>query len=136
VPIYAMSLNVPILQRLFAAPYVTEPDALARSARAANIRAVSGKTAVGSGANRIELYPIHGATTERQMLAYFPERQLLYTSDAFTITKDMVFLPQMVSEVVDAVAREHLDVTTAVGMHYDALPWSAVVAAASPPRVK
>jgi hypothetical protein len=136
VPIYAMSLNVPILQRLFAAPYVTDPDALARSARAADIRAVSGKASIGSGANRIELYPILGATTERQMLAYFPERQLLYTSDAFTIRKEMVFLPQMVSEVVDAVAREHLDVTTAVGMHYDALPWSAVVAAASPPKVK
>jgi hypothetical protein len=136
VPIYAMTLNLPILQRLFAAAYITDPDALANNRRAAALRAVSGKMTIGSGANRVELYPIRGATTERQMLVYFPERQLLYTSDAFTIKGDDVFLPQMVSEVVDTVAREHLSVTTAVGMHYDALPWSAVVAAASPPRDK
>jgi hypothetical protein len=135
VPIYAPTLNLPILQRLMAAKYITEPDALAKKARAANVRAVSAKTVIGAGTNRIELYPIRGATTERQMLVYFPGPQLLYTSDAFTIRGDFVFLPQMVSEVVDAVAREHLTVSTAVGMHYDALPRSAVVAAAAPPRL-
>jgi hypothetical protein len=134
VPIYAPALNLPILQRLFAARYVTEPDALAKKARVPNVRAVSGKTTIGAGANRVELYPIGGATTERQMLVYFPGPQLLYTSDAFTIRGDFVFLPQTVSEVVDAVAREHLTVSTAVGMHYDAVPWSTVVAAAAPPR--
>jgi hypothetical protein len=134
VPIYAPALNLPILQRLFAAPYVTEPDALAKKARAADVHAVSGKTTIGAGANRVELYPIGGATTERQMLVYFPGPQLLYTSDAFTIRGDFVFLPQTVSEVVDAVSREHLTVSSAVGMHYDAVPWSTVVAAAAPPR--
>jgi hypothetical protein len=134
VPIYAPALNAPILRRLFAAKYITEPDALAKNPRAANVRIVSAKTAIGVGANRIELYPIGGATTERQMLVYFPGPKLLYTSDAFTIRADDVFLPETVSEVVDAVAREHLAVSTAVGMHYDALPWSVVVAAAAPPR--
>jgi hypothetical protein len=132
VPIYALDLNAPLLTRLFAAPYVTSPDALARAPRAPVLRRVTGKTVVGSGPNRLELYPIRGATTERQIMAYFPEHRLLYTSDAFTIRGTFVFLPQMVSEVVDAVAREHLSVATAVGMHYDALPWSAVVAAAAP----
>ena len=36
-------------------------------------------------------------------------------------------------EDANAVAREHLDVTTAFGMHYDALPWSTIVASAAPP---
>jgi hypothetical protein len=47
-----------------------------------------------------------------------------------------VFLPQTVSEAVDAVARERLDVATAFGMHYDALPWSAIVASAAPPAAR
>jgi hypothetical protein len=68
------------------------------------------------------------------MMIYWPAHQLLYTSDLFTIRGEMVFLPQQVSEAVDAVAREHLVVTSAFGMHYDALPWSTVVRSAAPPR--
>jgi hypothetical protein len=41
------------------------------------LRAVSAKTTIGSGANRLELYPIHGETSERQMMVYFPEHKLL-----------------------------------------------------------
>lgn len=58
VAIYAPALNLPILQRLFGAKYTTEPDALAKNARAADVHAVSGKTVIGAGANRIELYSI------------------------------------------------------------------------------
>jgi hypothetical protein len=58
----------------------------------------------------------------------------LYSSDLFTIRKDFVFLSQHVSEAVDAVAREHLDVTTAFGMHYDPLTWAAVLKSAAPPQ--
>jgi len=133
VPIYALDRNVPILTRLFAATFATEPDALARGWRAPVLRAVGMKTVVGVGANRMELYPLRTVTGERQMMAYFPDHKLLYTSDLFTISNGSVFLPQTVSEAVDAVAREHLDVATAFGMHYDALEWSTIVASAAPP---
>jgi hypothetical protein len=56
----------------------------------------------------------------------------LYSSDLFTIRNEFVFLPQQVSEAVDAVARERLDVSTAFGMHYDPLAWVAVVKNALP----
>ncbi len=72
-------------------------------------------------------------TASSSSSAYFPDHKLLYTSDLFTISNGSVFRPQTVSEAVDAVAREHLDVATAFGMHYDALEWSTIVASAAPP---
>jgi len=82
----------------------------------------------------MELYPLRTVSGERQMLVYFPEHELLYTSDLFTISGDTVFLPQQVSEAVDAVNREHLTVKRAFGMHYDVLEWSRVLEAAKPPK--
>ena len=53
----------------------------------------------------------------------------------FTIfANGQAFLPQQVSEAVGAVAREHLAVDRAFGMHYDVLPWSRVVDSARPPK--
>jgi len=133
VPVYALNLNVPILDRLVAARFDTEPDALARAPRKAGWRIVSSHTSLGRGANRLEIYPLRTASGERQMMIYFPEHQLLYTSDLFTIRGEDVFLPEMVGEAVDAAARERLMVTRAFGMHYDVLPWARIVEAARPP---
>jgi len=126
IPVYALDLNVPILQRLVAAKYESEPDALARAPKPPDWRVVSSRTTVGSGRNRLELLPLRTVTGERQMMAYFPALQLLYTSDLFTIRDGQVFLPQMVGEGVAAAARDRLDVKRAFGMHYDVLPWRTV----------
>ena len=134
IPIYALDLNVPILKSLFAAKYVSSPDALASNPRPPTLRLVSGRTTVGAGANRFDIYPLRTASGERQMMIYWPAHQLLYTSDLFTIVDAFIFLPQQVGEAVEAVAREHLAVANAFGMHYDELPWSRVVASAAPPR--
>ena len=135
VPIYALDLNQPLIQRLLDARYVTFPDTFARQPKAARLHIVSAKTVVGAGANRIEIYPLRTVTGERQMIVYWPAHALLYTSDLFTLlpTGD-VFLPQQVSELVDVVARERLVVRQAFGMHYDVAPWEKVVASAKPPR--
>ena len=127
IPAYVLDLNVPIVRRLLSAKYESSPDALARAPRAAKLEVVAGKTTVGSGTNRFDIYPFRTATGERQMMIYWPEHRLLYSSDLFTIRNDFVFLPQQVSEAVDAVARQRLDVTTAFGMHYDPLPWGDVL---------
>ncbi|HKV98432.1 MAG TPA: MBL fold metallo-hydrolase [Vicinamibacterales bacterium] len=133
IPIYALDLNVPILTRLFEAKYVTSPDTLAKAPKRPDMHVVSGKTVVGAGANRLEIYPYRTATGERQMMVYLPQHQLLYTSDLFTITPTMVFLPQQVAEAVEAVTRERLAVTSAFGMHYGMLPWATIVKSAAPP---
>ena len=98
------------------------------------MKVVSARTTLGSGPNRMELVPYRTASGERQMMAYFPEHRLLYTSDLFTIRGTQVFLPQQVAEAVQAVAREHLVVERAFGMHYDAIPWKTVLDSAAPPR--
>ena len=134
IPVYALDLNVPILTRLFAAKYDTFPDALAKVPKRPVMRVVFNKTIVGSGPNRLEIYPFRTATGERQMMVYLPQHQLLYTSDLFTISQGRVFLPQQVGEAVEAAAREHLVVASAFGMHYDVLPWATIVQSAAPPQ--
>ncbi len=133
VPIYALDLNVPILNRLFAARYESSPDALMKRPRKPTIHVVAGRTIVGSGPNQLVIYPLRTPSGERQMMVYWPARQLLYTSDLFTIRDAFVFLPQQVAEATQAVAREGLQVATAFGMHYDLTPWSTVVKSAAPP---
>ena len=132
IPVYALDLNMPILTRLLSAKYESWPDTLARESKTPRLRVVSDKTTVGSGANRFEIYPFRTATGERQMMIYWPDHHLLYSSDLFTIRDEFVFLPQQVSEAVDAVARERLAVTTAFGMHYGPLPWATVLKNALP----
>jgi hypothetical protein len=134
IPIYALDLNIPILTSLFSAKYQSSPDALAKNPKQPSLHVVSGKTTVGSGDNRLEIYPFRTASGERQMMVYWPAHQLLYTSDLFTITDAFVFLPQQVDEAIQAAAREHLVVSKAFGMHYDALPWPRVVESAVPPH--
>jgi len=141
VPVYALDLNKPILDRLFKAPYKSFPDALAKSPRQPKWNLVSGKTLLGRGANRLQIYPYRSATGERQMMVYFPEHRLLYTSDLFTYYPDgtnriSVFLPEMAQEMIDAVHREGLEVKNTVGMHYDMAPWDKIVDGAKPTQAE
>lgn len=125
IPVYALDHNLAILQRLLAAPRTSFPDLLAKSPRPSEFRAVSGKTIVGEGPNRLELYPLRSETCERQMIVYFPEHRLLYGSDAFQ--KDgsgAYFYPQTVWEVRHTVEQENLSVQKFFMMHMDLTDWS------------
>lgn len=124
IPVYAPDLNLPILSRLVSAPRGEHPDALARHPRKPDFRAVSGKTLLGTGANRIEIYPLRGETSERQMMVYFPEYKLLYGSDPFQQDQHGYFYAQTVWELVHAVEREKLTVDTFFMMHIGPTAWS------------
>lgn len=124
IPVYALDLNLPILKRMIAAPHTMRPDDLQRHIRAAKFITVSQRVTVGSGPNRLEIIPYRMATAERQMMVYFPEHKLLYTSDLFQPNADGTwFTPEYTSEAVDAIARERLDVRTIFGMHYGPTPY-------------
>lgn len=127
VPVYALDRTLPLLRRLLVAPRKQVPDALARSPRAPQFIAINGKVVIGSGPNRIEIYPIQGQSTERQMMVYFPGHRLLYGSDAFQKLGAQYFYPQTVSEVRDAVARERLAVDRFFMMHMVPTPWKEVL---------
>jgi glyoxylase-like metal-dependent hydrolase (beta-lactamase superfamily II) len=128
-PVYILDLNKALLERLVASPRHLNPDLLAKSARPPVWRIVSQKVQVGTGANRMELYPLRGASTERQYMVYFPEHKLLYASDTLALNADgSLYAPELMREVMDAVKRENLAVTTVFAMHQEPVPWAQVTA--------
>jgi hypothetical protein len=130
IPIYALDANRPILDRLLAAPRTFEPDALHVNPRKANFKIVASKTTLGDGANRLELYPMRTETGERMMMVYFPEQRLLYASDLVQKMSDgSFFMPQYLSEVMQAAEREKLSVNRIFAMHSIVIPWAEVATA-------
>ena len=128
-PVYILDLNKPLLERLIASPRRVHPDLLAGSPRQPKWRSVSQKVLVGAGPNRMELYPLRGASTERQYMVYFPEHKLLYASDTLALNADgTLYAPELMREVMDAVKRENLEVTTVFAMHQEPVPWTQVTA--------
>lgn len=130
IPIYALDLDKPILERLFNAPHTYRPDDLQKHRRTPIWRLIHARTVLGSGPNRLELIPYRTQTGERQTLVYFPQYRLLYTSDLFAPAVDPKwFTPEYLLEVRNAVTREHLAVDDIFGMHYDVTPWKTVLTA-------
>ena len=128
VPVYVLDRTVPLVERLIHAPRTQFPDHLAQKPTSPVLQPVSGKTAIGSGPNRIEIYPIHGETSERQLMVYFPQFKLLYGSDPFQeLENGKLFYPQTVSELADAVTRERLTVERFFMMHIGPNPWSRIL---------
>lgn len=124
IPVYVLRRTQPLLQRFLSAPRTRFPDALAKTPRQPELRIVNEKIVLGAGPNRMEIYPLRGETSERQMMVYFPEHKLLYGSDTFQKTPDgKYFYPQTVSEVAAAVEREHLAVENFFMMHMGITPW-------------
>ena len=122
VPLYVLDLNVPLLKRLLtAAPH--------SAGTRVDWRVIAGKQTIGAGANRMELYPLRGASTERQYMVYFPEHALLYASDTLVLNSNhTLYDPQLMHEVREAVEREHLRVETVYAMHEGPTPWKDVIA--------
>lgn len=138
VPIYALDLNKPIIDRLLAARYTARPDRLARTPRAAELHLVTDRTAIGSGAQQIVLHPVRGENGERMMLAHLPGRRLLYTSDEVmhaSRDKTAFFMPSFLVDVQGAVTRAGIPaVDTIFGMHLTPTPWSVFEAALAKAR--
>jgi hypothetical protein len=134
VPVFALDLNAPILRRVAEAPYTSRPDAQQRAPKPLDLHLVSGKVELGTGPNRLELYPIRGETSERQMMVYLPARRLLYGSDAFQDDDKRAYLfTQNVTELMDAAARWGLAVDEFYMMHIQERPWRDLERALQPP---
>ena len=127
VPVFALDVNRPILERLLAAPFATYPDALARRQRNADFRIVSSPTTIGSGANRMVLYPIRSEAGERQMMVYFPEHRLLYASDLAQPEQSGAWIVEYYDELKHAAARERIQVETVFAMHMSPTPWQKLI---------
>jgi hypothetical protein len=125
VPIYALDLNKAILDCVIGSSHTSKPDSLQGAPRVPDFRLVHDKVVIASGANFLELYPIRGETSERQMMVYFPKHKLLYGSDAFQRDLEGSFnFPQTVTELLDAVHREQTVVRQFFMMHIGITPWA------------
>ena len=129
VPVYALDVNRPILERLINAPHHFAPDALARDSRRPDFHIVSQRTVIGTGATRLELYPLRTETGERMMMVYLPASRLLYGSDLVQgpNADGSFFMPQYLSELLEAVKREGLIVNSVFAMHARLTPWNKIV---------
>jgi hypothetical protein len=135
IPIYVQAGSVPYLTRLAKAPHTLEPDLLARQPKAPRFVPVSAKTAIGTGENRIELYPVGGPYGERMLMAYFPDAKLLYGADLVFPNRAVTGQPgtgYFETSLVDlraAVEREHLAVDTLFCVqNYAPIAWADFVA--------
>ena len=130
-PVFILDLNRPLLDRMVSAPHALNPDALQKlkGAKEPNWRIVAGRQEIGSGANRMELYPLRGASTERQYMVFFPEQHLLYASDTLALNDDgSLYDPELMNEVAQAVMREKLTVEKVYAMHQGPVEWDKVLA--------
>jgi hypothetical protein len=130
-PVYILDLNRPLLDKMVSAPHTLDPDALenAKNGIKPLWTIVTGTKEVGSGANRMELYPLRGASTERQYMVYFPEHHLLYASDTLALNPDgSLYDPELMLEVAQAVKRENLTVDKVYAMHEGPVEWSKIIA--------
>ena len=106
IPIYVTAGSVPFLTSI----------AKRAGGKAPKFVPVSGKTTIGSGANRIELYRVGGPYAERMLMAYFPEHKLLYGADLVFSNRGpdgkpgKTFLETPLVDLRAAVAREKLTV--------------------------
>lgn len=129
IPIYALDLNRPAIERLIGARFDSRPDALSATPRAGEIRPVTDAVELGTGANRMLIVPLRGETSERQLMVYFPGTRLLYGSDVFQGGDGGVpNNAQTASELADAVARAHLAPERYFMMHMDVAPWADLLA--------
>jgi hypothetical protein len=128
--VYILDLNRPLLDRLVRAPHSLDADELSRMKQQIKPwTIVAGRMLLGSGANRVEIYPLRGASTERQYIVYFPEFRLLYASDTLALNEDgSLYDPELMHEVAQAVERENLKVDTVFAMHQGPTPWGTVMA--------
>ena len=78
----------------------------------------------------LEICPIRSETGERMLMVYFPAHKLLYGSDLIQKQRNgSFFMPEYLSEVMHAVAREKIVVNNIFAFHSDVLPWSEITSA-------
>lgn len=120
IPIYHSNLNKGLLQELLKADFKTHPDKQQSLNRELISKSVSKKTIVGKGKNRMEIYPMNTEGSEGMLMVYFPEYELLYTSDlvqGINNPTPPVYFREYWKEALETISRENLKVKKIYGMH-------------------
>jgi hypothetical protein len=134
VPVYANARNESVLRAVTSAKHVTHPDALSTSGQSLIFHPVAGVQHIGEGPNQIELIPVEvsGADYGRKIIvAYFPNRHLMWSSDLYSPGGEVNFAMQNASELAALIAQRGLTVDTIVGSHLRPTAWKTVESAVS-----
>jgi hypothetical protein len=134
VPVYANARNESVLRAVTTAKHVTHPDALSTSGQQLIFHPVAGVQQIGEGPNRIELFPVDvfGADYGRKIIvAYFPGRHIMWSSDLYSPGGEVNFAMQNASELAALIAQRGLAVDTIVGSHLRPTAWKTVDSALS-----
>lgn len=126
IPIYGGERNLPILNRYLAAPHTLVPDELHTKPAKVKFMPVSKAVSIGTGEEKLTIYPVAGEGSERMLMVYWPAKRVLYGSDLLQPMKDGFFTPGYVKELANAVAREGLSPETVFAMHMPPSPWKRV----------
>jgi hypothetical protein len=121
-----LDLNRPLVQRFADSVHRTFPDELARRPAKPRYNLIGKPKTIGTGPNRMVLFPISGQGSERMVMAYFPHHRLLYGSDLLQKQGEGFFFPAYPKELAEAVARERLAVDTVFAEHLGPTPWRVV----------
>lgn len=120
IKIYHPARNRQILEKLLNAPFTTEPDILAKTLRPTyTLTGVTDTLAIGSGDTRLVMYAYQTETGDRQMMVYFPQYKLVYTSDLYqgSNTKDKYWNPHIVWEVYHSIMTRKINVQQFYSTH-------------------
>ena len=134
VPVYANARNESILRAVTSAKHAIHPDALSTIEQQLIFHPVAGVQQIGEGPNRIELIPVDvaGADYGRKIIvAYFPNRHILWSSDLYSPGGEVNFAMQNASELAALIAQRGLAVDTIVGSHLRPTAWKTVESALS-----
>jgi hypothetical protein len=129
IPVYANARNEAILRAVTSARHVSHPDSLSTSGRHLMFRPVAAKVAIGDGPNRVELYPVDVAGADygrRIVVAYLPNRRILWVSDLYSPGGEVNFAAQGEGELASVIAQNGLAVDTIVGSHLPPTAWKTV----------
>jgi hypothetical protein len=117
VPIIALKANEPILRRLFRAPFSIVPDELALHPSSPRLELLDGKFELGAGENRLVIYPMHGAVSERMLYVYLPGKNLLYAPDVIQYAQGEWFNVNLLDEMLTALSRDGIHPDSAFAFH-------------------
>ena len=117
--------------RVAKAPHTRRPDSLGNSKSGVVIEAFGGGPRVlTDGQRRVEVYPLPLSHAEDLVVVYLPAEKIIIEADHINPQKGQVRPAPRVRELVSALDKLNLDVSTIVGIHGDSAPMQAVRAAA------
>jgi hypothetical protein len=128
IPIYADVRNVPVIERILAAPHTLVPDDLAaKPAAKSAVIPVTGRVVIGKGPNSIEIYPVTQAT-QPMLMSYLRDSRLLHTAEMVQPLgpSGSILFPESLIELIHSVRADGLIVDRMIGMHMSPTPWSAL----------